>query len=125
MPTTRSRITRTTPSSSAKLTTINTYHTALFAEFLEKLRATPDGDGTLLDHLMIIYGLGMSNGNGHDPRNLPVLLAGGGAGRLKSRPEHPVCHGYAAVKSAPDRARPVRRPVEKMYDSTGTLGAIG
>ncbi len=46
-------------------------------------QATPDGDGSLLDHLTLIYGAGMSDGNAHSPANLPVLLAGGGAGRFK------------------------------------------
>jgi len=67
----------------AKLAKINTYHISLFASFLEKLRATPDGDGSLLDHAMIVYGAGMSDSNIHDPKNLPILLAGGGAGQLK------------------------------------------
>jgi hypothetical protein len=63
----------------AKLAKINTFHTSLFAYFLEKLRATPDGDGTLLDHITLLYGAGMSEPNSHSPENLPVLLAGGGA----------------------------------------------
>lgn len=67
----------------AKLAKINAYHVKLFAYFLEKLRSLPDGDGTLLDHSLILYGAGMSDSNAHDPRNLPILLAGGGAGRLK------------------------------------------
>jgi hypothetical protein len=67
----------------AKLAKINTYHATLFASFLNKLQSTPDGDGSLLDHATIIYGAGMSDSNAHDPKNLPILLAGGGAGRLK------------------------------------------
>lgn len=62
---------------------INRYHVSLFAEFVDKLRQTPDGDGSLLDHALILYGAGMNEGNGHIPRNLPILLVGGGAGRLK------------------------------------------
>jgi hypothetical protein len=62
---------------------INTYHISLFAEFLEKLRKTPDGDGNLLDHSMILYGSGMSNGNVHSHDILPALVAGGAAGRLQ------------------------------------------
>lgn len=71
------------PGRLAKLAKINHYHVTLFASFLNKLQSTPDGDGSLLDHAMIIYGAGMSDSNAHDPRNLPILLAGGGAGRLK------------------------------------------
>src|ERR1700674_2456977 len=58
------------PEKLAKLLKINTFHTTLFAYFLEKLRSTPDGDGTLLDHVMIIYGGRMSDSNAHDPHNL-------------------------------------------------------
>jgi Protein of unknown function (DUF1552) len=71
------------PGRLAKLAKINNYHVTLFAYFLNKLQSTPDGDGSLLDRAMIVYGAGMSDSNAHDPRNLPILLAGGGAGRLK------------------------------------------
>jgi hypothetical protein len=67
------------PEKFVKLTKINTYHVSLFAEFLEKLRATPDGDGSLLDHVTILYGAGMSDPNSHGSRNLPLALVGGGA----------------------------------------------
>jgi hypothetical protein len=67
----------------ANVAKINVYHAQMFAYYLEKLRATPDGDGSLLDHMTVMYGAGMSDSNAHDPMNLPVLLAGGGAGNLK------------------------------------------
>jgi hypothetical protein len=67
-----------------KLAAINTYHVTLFAQFLEKLKATPDGDGSLLDHVMIVYGAGLSNSNNHDPLNLPVMVLGGGCGEIKT-----------------------------------------
>ena len=67
----------------ANVAKINTYHTQMFAYYLEKLRATQDGDGSLLDHMTLIYGAGMSDSNAHDPLNLPVIVAGGGAGNLK------------------------------------------
>ena len=63
-----------------KLTRINTYHTTLLGHFLDRLEATPDGDGTLLDHAAVLYGGGLSDGNRHSSENLPILLAGGGAG---------------------------------------------
>jgi hypothetical protein len=63
---------------------IDTYHISLLGYFLEKLSATPDGDGSLLDHVMILYGSGMGNGNLHEHTNLPALVAGGGAGRLRT-----------------------------------------
>src|SRR5262249_31619007 len=61
------------PEKLAKMVKINTYQTTLLAYYLEKLQSTPDGDGTLLDHTMIIYGGGMSDSNAHDPHNLPIL----------------------------------------------------
>ena len=67
----------------AKLVKINTYHVEMFHHFLETLRSTPDGDGSLLDHSMILYGAGISDGNLHNHSPLPLLLAGGGAGQLK------------------------------------------
>ena len=56
---------------------INEYHVRLLAYFLEKLASTPDGDGSLLDHSMILYGSSMSNGNQHDHSPLPLVLLGG------------------------------------------------
>jgi hypothetical protein len=65
----------------AKVAKINTYHTQLFAKFVDKLRATPDGDGSLLDHSLIVYGGGMGNPNVHAEGPLPIVAVGGGAGR--------------------------------------------
>jgi hypothetical protein len=67
-----------------KCAKINRYHISLFSEFVEKLRQTPDGDGSLLDHVAIVYGAGMSEGNGHVPENLPILVVGGATGRIAS-----------------------------------------
>jgi hypothetical protein len=61
----------------AKVAQVNAFHVSLFASFLEKLKATPDGDGSLLDHSLYLYGSGMSNGDKHDHVNLPILVAGG------------------------------------------------
>lgn len=66
-----------------KFAKINEYHVSLFAYLLEKLKSTPDGDGSLLDHSMYLYGSGMGDPNLHDHINLPILVAGGGAGKLK------------------------------------------
>jgi hypothetical protein len=60
---------------------LNAYHMSLFAKFIEKLKATPDGDGTLLDHAMIFYGSGMSNANVHGPYPLPLVAVGGWQGK--------------------------------------------
>jgi len=67
----------------ARLAKINEYHVKTFAYFLERMKATPDGDGSLLDHAMILYGGGISDGNLHLHNDLPIMVVGGGAGRLK------------------------------------------
>lgn len=67
----------------AKMAKINQFHVSLFAYLVEKLKKTPDGDGCLLDHSMYLYGSGMGNPNAHDHINLPIMVAGGGAGRMK------------------------------------------
>jgi hypothetical protein len=67
----------------AKVIKINTYHVETLAYMLEKLRSTPDGDGNLLDHSMILYGSSISDGNAHTHHDLPIVLAGGAAGQIK------------------------------------------
>ena len=62
---------------------LNAYHVGMFARFLERLRSIPDGDGTLLDHSVILYGSGMSDGNGHTGSPLPHVVVGKGAGRIE------------------------------------------
>ena len=74
---------RNIPELIARLAIINRYHVDLFAKYLTKLRNTPDGDGSLLDHMTILYGSGMSNSQRHAGDNLPLLVVGGGNGRLK------------------------------------------
>jgi hypothetical protein len=71
------------PEKLAKLVKIQNYHLTLFAKFLDKLKATPDGDGNLLDHTTLVYGSCLSNSNIHNHNPLPTLVAGGGAGTLK------------------------------------------
>lgn len=71
------------PDKVAKVARINAYHVRMFARMLEKLQATPDGDGTLLDHVTMMYGAGIADSNSHSPIDIPMILAGGGAGRLK------------------------------------------
>lgn len=71
------------PVKKQKIRDINTFHTTQLAYLLEKLKSIPEGDGTLLDHCMIAYGSGNSDGNAHNHDNLPILLAGGGCGTLK------------------------------------------
>jgi len=71
------------PAKVARMAKINAFHVSLFAYFLEKLKSTPEGDGCLLDHALYLYGSGMGDPNVHNHVNLPILVAGGGAGKLK------------------------------------------
>jgi hypothetical protein len=107
-----------------KVTQINCFHAKQFAYLLEKLRSTPDGDGTLLDHSMITYGSGLSDGNAHDHANLPTVLAGRGGGGVKPGryvrypKETPMANLYVAML---DR---MGVPVESLGDSNGELGYL-
>ena len=67
------------PEMLAKCAKINAFHVSLFAYYLEKLKATPDGDGNLLDHSSLLYGSGMCDADRHDHQNLPIIVAGGKA----------------------------------------------
>ena len=84
---------------------INRYHVKALTYFLDKLRATPDGDGTLLDHSMILYGSSLSDGNEHNFDPLPVLLAGGAFRPAPRRPPPAVraahADGEPAARNAP------------------------
>lgn len=71
------------PATVEKYVRINTYHVQLFADFLKKMNSIQDGDGTLLDHSMILYGSGMGNSNGHSHDRIPLVIAGGASGNLK------------------------------------------
>ena len=71
------------PEKLAKIAKINQFHVSLFAEFLMKLKATPEGNGNLLDHSLFLYGSGMGDSDTHDHSNLPILVAGGAAGRMR------------------------------------------
>ena len=71
------------PEKIAKVARINQFHVSLFAEFLEKLQETPESDGSLLDHVLYLYGSGMGNPNLHDHTNLPIIVAGGAAGNMQ------------------------------------------
>jgi hypothetical protein len=71
------------PAKIARMAKINQFHVSLFAEFLAKLKSTPEGNGSLLDHCLYLYGSGMGNPNLHDHTNLPILVAGGAAGKMR------------------------------------------
>jgi len=108
----------------AHMSKINRYHTELFAKYLTRLRATPDGDGSLLDHATILYGSGISNSTRHSGQNLPLLLVGGGSGRWKggrhlSYPDKPEKTTIAnLLVTLMDK---LDVPVDKLGGSTGKL----
>jgi hypothetical protein len=104
-----------------KMSKINTYHAKLFSQYLAKLKATPDGDGSLLDHITILYGAGISNSNGHSGDNLPQMLVGGSAGKIKGG-------RHLKFASKPSQANllltimdKMDYPVEKVGGSNGKL----
>src|SRR5262249_14972376 len=67
----------------AKMAKINRFHVSLFAEYLQKLHSTREGNGSLLDNVLYLYGSGMGNPNVHDHTNLPIIVAGGAAGKMR------------------------------------------
>jgi hypothetical protein len=105
----------------AKCARINAYHIDLLARFAEKLKATPDGDGNLLDHSMVLQGSGLSNSDQHSHIDLPLVVVGGGGGRLKGGrhlrypKDTPMNNLHLAMLEK------VGVPVEKLGDSTGRL----
>ena len=96
------------PEKLAKYAKIGTYQITKFAEFVEKLKTTRDGDGTLLDHSLLYWGSGMSNGNLHDRSNPPAVLMGGAHGRLKgnrhlvAKPGEPTANLLLAIAHLAD-----------------------
>jgi hypothetical protein len=109
------------PVSLAKLARIDAFKMSLFAYFVNKLRTTPDGDGSLLDHSTIIYGAGMSDGNAHDPKNLPVLVLGGGCGTLKSGRHIHYASGTPLANLHIALLAKLGIRIDKIGDSTGEL----
>lgn len=103
-----------------KVTRINCFHVELFSKFVEKLKATPDGDGTLLDHSAILYGCALSDGNAHSNFDLPLVVAGHAGGlrggqHLAAEPKTPVANLFVQLLNA------VGVETEKFADSTGLL----
>jgi hypothetical protein len=105
----------------AHMSKINRYHTQLFSQYLAKLRATPDGDGTLLDHMTILYGSGISNSNRHSGDNLPLLVVGGGAGTLKGGRHLMYADKPSIANLLVTLMDKLNVPVERLGGSTGRL----
>jgi hypothetical protein len=105
----------------AHLSKINRYHTELLSKHLTRLRATPDGDGSLLDHMSIMYGSGISNSTRHSGQNLPLLLLGGGAGRLDGGRHLKYPEKTSIANLLVTLMDKLDVPVEKVGGSTGKL----
>ncbi len=112
------------PDKLAKVAKINQFHVSLFAEFLEKMAAIPEGNGTLLDHSLYMYGSGMGDPDAHDHKNLPILVAGGAAGNMQGgrhlrydKPE-PLSNLHLTLLNK------VGVPLDKFADSTGQVETL-
>jgi hypothetical protein len=107
------------PEKMAKNARINIFHAQQFGKFVEKLHATPDGDGTLLDHSLVFYGAGMGNGNAHATDPLPLVAVGGGVGtgnrHILPAPRTPVGNLWV------DIAHKFDAPIDTLGESTGRL----
>jgi hypothetical protein len=106
-----------------KAAKINVFQTSMFAYFLEKLKSTPDGDGSLLDHSIITYGAGLGDANLHLPKDLPILLVGDrkriqGGRHLRFPVDTPLANLYMRLLEMVDM------PVEKFGDSTGSVNLL-
>jgi hypothetical protein len=104
-----------------KLAKINHYHVSLFSYFVDKMKNTPDGDGSLLDHSAIMYGAGMSEGNGHVPLNLPIIIVGGASGEIKGGRHVKAPAGTPLANMHVSLLNKLGVPVEKHGNSTGTF----
>jgi len=112
------------PDKKALLAKVNTFHIQLLAHFMDRLAATPDGEGSLLDHITLLYGCGISNGNEHLHTDLPILLAGGGSGQLRGgrhirvKPNTPLTNLQLTILDK------LGVPADTLGDSTGRLEGV-
>ena len=115
---------RDTPSKVVALTKINRYHASLFAHFLDRMKAVKEGDGTLLDHSMIVYGGAIGDGNRHTHNNLPVVVAGNGNGAIRTDrhvrypTNTPMANLFLSMLGI------FGAPTERLGDSTGSLKGL-
>jgi len=110
------------PANIDRLAKLNEYHTrTTIGYLLQKLQSTPDGDGSLLDHSMVVYGSGMSNSNQHDHNPLPMLLAGGGSGSVQGGRHIRVADDTPAANLLVAVLNKLDVPIESFADSTGAV----
>ena len=109
------------PEKLAKVAKINQFHVSLFADFLKRMDEVPEGDGTLLDHSLYMYGSGMGDPDAHDHSNLPILVAGGAAENMRGnrhlrfKDPEPLSNLHLTLLNK------VGVPLESFADSTGTV----
>ena len=112
------------PEKIGKLTKVNAYHISLFARLIEKMRDTPDGGGSLLDHSMMMFGWGFEDGDHHNPRNLPVVTAGRLRGQLEGGRHLAYTLDTPFMNVGVSLLNKVGVQVERIADSTGPLGDL-
>jgi hypothetical protein len=108
----------------ARMAKINSFHVSLFAEFVQKLKKTTDGNGSLLDHSLYLYGSGMGNPNVHDHTNLPTIVAGGAAGKMRGGRHIQYDKPTPLANLHLSLLNKVGVPVESFADSTGTVDEL-
>jgi hypothetical protein len=109
------------PEKIAKTTKINIFHTKMLAYYLDKLRSTPDGDGSLLDHSLILWGSGMSDSNTHSALDVPLLLAGKASGRIKGDRHLVAPKGTQLANAMLDLAQTFGAEIDRFGVSTGRM----
>ena len=112
------------PEKVALMAKINSFHVSLFAEFVLKLKKTTDGNGSLLDHSLYLYGSGMGNPNIHDHTNLPTIVAGGGAGKMRGGRHIQYDKPTPLANLHLSLLNKVGVPMESFADSTGTVDEL-
>lgn len=112
------------PDKLANLAKINGFYVQLLTHFLEKLQSTPDGDGSLLDHSMLLYGSGLGDPNPHDHKNLPTLLLGGATGRVQGDRHLISPEGTPLANLLVSMLDKAGVEVERIGDSNGTLASL-
>ena len=113
------------PEKIAKLAQINRHYVAQFAYYLERLRATPEGDGSLLDHLTIMYGGGMSDGDSHSPDNLPTAVDGWSRGTAPGRTSPPLSPRTPIANLHVTLLERLGISMDRFGNSHGTAVALG
>jgi len=108
----------------ALMAKINSFHVSLFAEFVLKLKKTTDGNGSLLDHSLYLYGSGMGNPNVHDHTNLPTIVAGGAAGKMRGGRHIQYDKPTPLANLHLSLLNKVGVPMESFADSTGTVDEL-